>query len=133
MGRPDYSESVEVVVDTMNRLFPPPEWKLREDTLSSFYISRTDTQQVLAKGAVGYVNAKERASYLRKRHSLKFDQVRFKKERVASCKSSCAAASRIGGQTYRGGRIDTSRNYNPSKRGHFRGVNYPDGSYADLD
>ena len=132
MGRPDYSESVDIVVDAMNRLFPPPEWKLREDTQSSFYIFRTDTQQVLAKGVVGYDNAKQRASYLRKRHGLKFDQVRFKKERVATGRSS-GASRRTGGQTYRGGRIDTSRNYNPSKRWHFRGVNYPDESYADLD
>ncbi|QNJ17383.1 hypothetical protein SynA1840_01847 [Synechococcus sp. A18-40] len=133
MGRPDYSESVDVVVDAMNRLFSPPEWKLREDTQSSFYIFRTDTQQVLAKGLVGYHNAKDRGSYLRKRHGLKFDQVRFKKERVATGRSSGAAARRTGGQTYRGGRIDTSRNYNPSKRGRFRGVSYSDGSYADLD
>ena len=133
MGRPDYSESVDIVVDAMNRLFPPPEWKLREDTQSSFYIFRTDTQQVLAKGVVGYDNAKERASYLRKTHGLKFDQVRFKKERVATGRSSGASGRRTGGQTYRGGRIDTARNYNPSKRGHFRGVNYSDGSYADLD
>lgn len=30
MGRPDYSESVDVVVDVMNRLYPVPEWKLLE-------------------------------------------------------------------------------------------------------
>ena len=79
----------------MNRLFPPPEWKLREDTQSSFYIFRTDTQQVLAKGVVGYDNAKQRASYLRKRHGLKFDQVRFKKERVATGRSSGASAGLV--------------------------------------
>jgi len=129
MGRPDYSESVDIVVDAMNRLFPPPEWKLREDTQSSFYIFRTDTQQVLAKGVVGYDNAKDRASYLRKRHGLKFDQVRFKKEGA----KTGGSGRRTGGQTFRGGRVDTSRNYNPSKRGYFRGVNYSDGSYADLD
>ena len=60
------------------------------------------------------------------------DQVRFKNERVATGRSS-GASRRSGGQTYRGGRIDTLRNYNPSKRGHFRGFNYPDGSYADFD
>ena len=129
MGRPDYSESVDIVVDAMHRLFPPPEWKLREDTQSSFYIFRTDTQQVLAKGVVGYDNAKDRASYLRKRHGLKFDQVRFKKEGA----KTGGSGRRTGGQTFRGGRVDTAKNYNPSKRGHFRGVNYPDGSYADLD
>ena len=37
------------------------------------------------------------------------------------------------GGTYRGGRVDTAKNCNPSKRGYFRGVNYSDGSYADLD
>ena len=37
------------------------------------------------------------------------------------------------GGTYRGGHVETSRHYNPSKRGRFRGVSYSDGSYADLD
>ena len=129
MGRPDYSESLDPLVDVMNRLYPVPDWKLMEDTQSSFYIFRTDTQQVLAKGVVGFDNAKQRASYLRKRHGLKFDQVRFKKERGATGLSG----RRTGGETYRGGRIDTARNYNPSKRGRFRGVSYSDGSYADLD
>ena len=129
MGRPDYSESVDIVVDAMNRLFPPPEWKLREDTQSSFYVFRTDTQQVLARGVIGYDNAKQRTSYLRKRHGLKFDQVRFKKEGA----KTGGSGRRTGGQTYRGGRVDTAKNYNPSKRGYFRGVNYSDGSYADLD
>ena len=41
-----------------------------------------DTQQVLAKGVVGYENAKQLPYYLRNRYGLKFDQVRFKKERV---------------------------------------------------
>ena len=129
MGRPDYSESVDVVVDAMNRLYPVPEWKLMEDTQSSFYIFRTDTQQVLAKGVVGYDNARQRASYLRKRHGLKFDQVRLKKEGA----KTGGSGRRTGGQTFRGGRVDTAKNYNPSKRGQFRGVNYPDGAYADLD
>ncbi len=129
MGRPDYSESIDPLVDVMNRLYPVPESKLREDTQSSFYIFRTDTQQVLARGVIGYDNAKQRASYLRKRHGLKFDQVRFKKEGAMTGGSG----RRTGGQTYRGGRVNTARNYNPSKRGYFRGVNYSDGSYADLD
>ena len=87
MGRPDYSESMDPLVDVMNRLYPVPDWKLMEDTQSSFYIFRTDTQQVLAKGVVGFNNANQRASYLRKRHGLKFDQVRFKKERMATGRS----------------------------------------------
>ena len=43
MGRPDYSESMDSLVDVMNRLYPVPDWKLMEDTQSSFYIFRTDT------------------------------------------------------------------------------------------
>ena len=129
MGRPDYSESLDPLVDVMNRLYPVPDWKLMEDTQSSFYIFRTDNQQVLARGVVGFDNAKQRASYLRKRHGLKFDQVRFKKERKAAAPSNYGRS----GGTYRGGRVETSRNYNPSKRGRFRGVSYSDGSYADLD
>ena len=129
MGRPDYSESLDPLVDVMNRLYPVPDWKLMEDTQSSFYIFRTDNQQVLARGVVGFDNAKQRASYLRKRHGLKFDQVRFKKERKAAASSNYGRS----GGTYRGGRVETSRNYNPSKRGRFRGVSYSDGSYADLD
>lgn len=129
MGRPDFSESMDPLVDVMNRLYPVPDWKLMEDTQSSFYIFRTDTQQVLARGVVGFDNAKQRASYLRKRHGLKFDQVRFKKERKAAAPSNYGRS----GGTYRGGRVETSRNYNPSKRGRFRGVSYSDGSYANLD
>ena len=129
LGRPDYSESIDPLVDVMNRLYPVPESKLREDTQSSFYVFRTDTQQVLERGVVGYDNAKQLASYLRKRHGLKFEQVRFKKERKAAAPSNYGRS----GGTYRGGRVETSRNYNPSKRGRFRGVSYSDGSYANLD
>ena len=96
---------------------------------SSFSIFRNDTQQVLALGVMGYDNAKQLASDLRKRHGLKFDQVRFKKERVGTGSSG----RRTGGQTFSGGRVDIAKNYNPSMRGHFRGVSYSDGSYADLD
>ena len=129
LGRPDYSESIDPLVDVMNRLYPVPESKLREDTQSSFYIFRTDTQQVLARGVIGYDNAKQRASYLRKRHGLKFDQVRFKKEGA----KTGGSGRRTGGQTFRGGRVDTAKNYNPSKRGYSRGVHHPDGLYGDLD
>jgi len=32
MGPPDYSEPVECMDDSLNRLFPAPEWKLIEET-----------------------------------------------------------------------------------------------------
>ena len=93
------------------------------DAVNSFYIYRTDTNAVLARGAQGYEAAKERANELRKRYGLRWDMVKFKVERNKS-----ASASRP-----TGGRIDTAPRYNPSKRGRFRGVSYSDGSYADLD
>jgi hypothetical protein len=47
----------------------------------SFYIFRTDTNAVLAKGIQGFEAAKSRANELRKSHGLKWDQVKFKAER----------------------------------------------------
>ena len=98
------------------------------DAVNSFYIYRTDTNMVLARGVQGYEAAKDKANELRKRYGLKWDTVKFKVERNKS-----ASASRPTGGSYGGGRIDTAPRYNPSKRGRFRGVSYSDGSYADLD
>ena len=92
------------------------------EAVTPFYIWRTDTNQVLARGVLGYENVRDKANELRKRLNLKWDQVKFKSERK----------SRDGGQAG-GGRYVYARNYNPSKRGRFKGVFHPDGSYADLD
>ena len=98
------------------------------DAVNSFYIYRTDTNMVLARGIQGYDAAKDKATELRKRYGLKWDLVKFKAERNKSASPSPRPSG-----SYRGGRIDTSTRYNPSKRGRFRGVQYQDGSYADLD
>ena len=95
--------------EMLSRNFPVRDWKLREDTQLPFYIFRPDTQQVLAKGVVGFDNAKQRVSCLRKRHGLKFDQVRFKKERKAAASPSNYGCS---GGSCRGGRVKTLRNHN---------------------
>ena len=113
---------IENTVDLINRLYPIPESILREDTTSSFYIFRTDNNVVLMRGVIGYENAKMKTTALRKRFGLKFDQVKFKKERKPNTN-----------QYYRGGRIERANRYNPSKRTNFKGVSYPDGSYVDLD
>ena len=117
-----FHETVEWTVELCNRLYPVPESVLREDTESTFYIFQVSPFRVLKRGVRGYENSKREASSIRKRMGLRFDEVKFKKEKKTSAAS-----------TYRGGRIETSRNYNPSKRGRFRGVSYADGSYADLD
>ena len=46
----------------------------------SFYVFRTDTNSVLARGIQGFEAAKSKANDLRKQNGLKWDQVGFKKE-----------------------------------------------------
>ena len=49
----------------------------------TFYIYRTDTNSVLARGLNGYDAAQNKANQLRKQLGLKWDQVRFKSEKPA--------------------------------------------------
>ena len=93
------------------------------DAVTSFYIFRTDTQQVLARGVMGYDAAREKATQIRKQHGLKWDQVSFKSEKKS--RSSWSAPA--------GGRLDVARNYNPSKRGRFKGYYDKHGNFHDLD
>lgn len=95
------------------------------DAAATFYIYRVDTGATIARGVQGYEAAKSKANDLRKKLNLKWDQVKFKSERRSSAPTWSSGGRR--------GRIDTAPNYNPSKRVRFRGVTYPDGSYADLD
>jgi len=94
------------------------------DAVTSFYVFRTDTNQVLARGVMGYDAAREKANQIRKQQGLKWDQVSFKSEKKKSMSWSAPAA---------GGRLDVARNYNPSKRGRFRGYYDKDGNFHDLD
>jgi hypothetical protein len=114
----------------------------------SFYIFRTDTNAVLARGIQGFEAAKSRANELRKSHGLKWDEVKFKAERGNKSSSgsggSTAATpkkqfgvSRDGktftnayGQT---SRVEYSRRYNPSKGSRFRGYTDAQGNYHDID
>ena len=98
------------------------------DAVTSFYIFRTDNQQVLARGVMGYDAARDRANQIRRQHGLKWDQVSFKSEKKPTSSGTSGrnpAAS--------GSRMDVSRHYNPSKRGHFKGRYDKDGNFHDLD
>ena len=113
----------------------------------SFYVYRTDTNAVLARGIQGFEAAKERANQLRKSHGLKWDEVKFKSERgnQSSGGSSGAAAApkkQFGvsqdGKTFtntsgQSGRVDYAKRYNPSKGRRFRGYTDPQGNYHDID
>lgn len=96
-----------------------------------FYIYRTDTHQVLARGIEGFDAAKQRANALRKHYGLTWEQVRFKRE------AKSTGSSTSGGHNSRSPsapvRYDRSSRYNPSKRGYFRGYYGADGSYHDID
>jgi hypothetical protein len=51
------------------------------DAVTSFYIFRTDNQQVLARGVMGYDAARDKAKQIRSQHGLRWDQVSFKSEK----------------------------------------------------
>jgi len=108
----------DLVLETFRRMRCKEELS---EAVTPFYIWRTDSNQVLARGVLGYENARDKANELRKKFDLKWDQVKFKSEKKS--KSSGSG----------GGRVVTARNYNPSKRTYFKGVYDAKGNYADLD
>ena len=114
----------------------------------SFYVYRTDSNAVLARGIDGYEAAKTRANDLRKQYGLKWDQVKFRSERgtqgsVRSGGSTAAAPKKQFGVSQDGktftntsgqsGRVDYARHYNPSKGRRFRGYTDAKGNYHDID
>jgi len=118
---------------------------------NSFYIFRTDTNAVLARGIQGFEAAKAKANQLRKLHSLKWDQVRFKVEHgnAAAATVSANKVNRTGqkqilfgmspdGKTFTNANgerraVDYSRNFNPSKGRRFLGYYDKNGNYHDID
>ncbi len=112
----------------------------------SFYVFRTDTNAVLARGIQGFEAAKSKANDFRKQNGLKWDQVNFKAERgmQGSVGGSATAASRQpfgvsrDGRTFANAsgetsRVDYAKRYNPSKGLRFRGYTDPQGNYHDID
>ncbi len=71
------------------------------DSVSTFYIYRTDTNQILARGVTGFDNAKEVANRLRKQYRLQWDKVSFKKERNKSSHQPQKRYPKSGGGIYR--------------------------------
>jgi hypothetical protein len=106
-------------------------WKKQKDLQeeSIFYIYRTDTGATIASNIVGFENAKSKATDLRKKYGLKFDQVKFKAQRRYGISQD---GKKYTDSTGKQGRVEYSPVYNPSKRGHFKGVWGKDGSYHDL-
>lgn len=58
------------------------------DEDSTFYIFRTDTNAILARGITGYESAKAQSNKIRKQLGLKWDQVSFRSEKKPADKPS---------------------------------------------
>ena len=100
----------------------------------SFYVFRTDTNAVLARGIQGYEAAKEKANALRKSQGLKWDQVQFKAERQKQGQFGVSTDGRTFTNSYgQRGRVDFARNFNASKGRRFRGYTDSHGNYHDID
>ena len=97
------------------------------DAVTPFYIFRTDNQQVLAKGVMGYDAAKDKSNEIRKRYGLKWDQVSFKSEKGRSAQSVDTRNKK----SSRG--VEYASNFNPSKGRRFSGYYDRQGNWADLD
>ena len=91
---------------------------------AEFVIFNKKTRAVLGT-ARGFDQAKSKATAIRKQRGMRFDDVSFMTSKRFYGKTSAAPSG--------GRRIEYSPRYNPSKRGHFRGVWDAQGNYADLD
>jgi hypothetical protein len=81
---------------------------------NTFYVFRTDTKTILAKGIIGYEAAKERANRFRKAMNLRWDQIQFKAERqIPTPKRFGVSAD---GRTYTNTRGETGRAATPGDR-----------------
>jgi len=103
----------------------------------SYYLYRTDTNAVLERGVKGYEAAKEKATALRKKLGLKWDQIKFKAERSAQKPSGQFGVS-ADGKTFTNAfgqrsKVEYSPRYNPSKGRRFRGSTDADGNFHDID
>ena len=111
----------------------------------SFYVFRTDTNTVLARGIQGFEAAKSKANDLRKQNGLKWDQVKFKAERgTQGSVPGSSAASRQPFGVSRDGRtftnasgetssVDYAKRFNSSKGRRFRGYTDSQDNYHDID
>ena len=111
----------------------------------SFYVFRTDTNAVLARGIQGFEAAKTKANDLRKQNGLKWDQVKFKAERGmrGSMGGSPTAVKKTFGVSADGraftnargetSSVDYAKRFNSSKGRRFRGYTDSQGNYHDID
>ena len=111
---------IEIVIEALRK---HKEFQELIEGVNPFVIYRADTNAVLARGIYGYEAATKKANELRKKHNLKWNQVKFKADRSRSGSSASSGK----------GRIDYAPRINPSKGRRFRGRYDAYGNYADID
>ena len=136
----DYKQVVQRILGIMQEQREQRRTELQCEALdylaeeNTFYVFRTDTQTVLAKGIKGYEQAKNRANRFRQAMNLRWDQISFKAERKLPQKFGVSPNGRTftnaKGDT---GRVDYANRFNPSKRRRFRGYTDSQGNYHDID
>jgi hypothetical protein len=105
----------------------------------SFYVYRSDTNGILARGILGYEAAKERANQIRKQQGLPWSVVKFKAERkVQTQVPTRQFGVTPNGRTFTNARgvtssVDYAKRFNPSKGRRFRGYTDSQGNYHDID
>jgi hypothetical protein len=111
----------------------------------SFFVYRSDTNAVLARGIFGYEEAKRRADQIRRSQALPWSVVKFKAERKVQRPGAGLpqpGTTQFGvsrdGKTFtnasgQSGRVDYAKRYNPSKGRRFRGYTDSQGNYHDID
>jgi len=111
----------------------------------SFFVYRSDTNAVLARGIFGYEEAKNRADPIRRSQGLPWSVVKFKAERkvqnqpqdhrtqVKGDLASILAVEPSPIAREDTSRIDYAKRFNPSKGRRFRGYTDSQGNYHDLD
>jgi len=118
------------------------EQRQRENLLQeelSFFVYRTDTNGVLARGIFGYEEAKRRADLIRKQQGLPWSVVKFKAERKVQKQVPIRQFGvSPNGRTFTNARgetssIDYAKRFNPSNGRRFRGYTDSQGNYHDID
>ena len=104
---------------------------LTEET--SYYIFRTDTNAVLARGVKGFEAAKKKADQVRQSHGLNWNEVKIKAERREKQFGVSPDGRSFTNAYGQQGRMDYARNVNSSKVRRFRGYYDQQGNFHDLD
>jgi hypothetical protein len=112
----------------------------------SFFVYRSDTNALLARGILGFDAAKQKADQIRKQQGLPWSVVKFKAEPRTQIAAGSAGGQRHQSRSGVSGdgrwftnasgqrsRVEYAPRYNPSKGRRFRGYTDAQGNFHDID